>query len=122
METKQSHHHTGHKHEQLINTLLGCAQACEMCMSACLDEDEVTPMAHCIELDRDCSEICLLGAKLLIRASEISHKFLLICEDACRSCAEECSKHKDDHCKACTDACRKCADACHEHHGNVKLS
>jgi hypothetical protein len=122
MENKASHNHTGHQHAQLIDTLLECAQACEKCMAACLDEDDVTSMAHCIELDRDCSEICILGAKLLIRASEISHKFLLMCEEACRSCMEECSKHEHEHCKACAEACRKCAEACHAHHGDVKLS
>ncbi|RYZ27588.1 MAG: four-helix bundle copper-binding protein, partial [Chitinophagaceae bacterium] len=68
MEHQQpSHHHSGHKHEALIQTLLDCARACEMCAAACLDEDNVTPMAHCIELDRDCAEICYLGAKLLLR-------------------------------------------------------
>jgi hypothetical protein len=30
----------------------------------------------------------------------------------CRSCAEECSKHNHDHCKACAEACLSCAEAC----------
>ena len=122
MEQQQpSHHHSGHKHEALIQTMLDCAKACEMCDAACLDEADVTPMAHCIELDRDCAEICFLAAKLLLRDSEISHKFLVICEEACRECAEECGMHDHDHCKRCAEACRRCEQACHEHHGQQQM-
>ncbi|HNP24886.1 MAG TPA: four-helix bundle copper-binding protein [Panacibacter sp.] len=123
MEHQQSqHHHSGHKHGDLINTLLECAQACERCMSACLDEDDVQSMAHCIELDRDCAEVCFLGAKLLMRDSEIAHAYLQACEEACRICAEECGKHDHEHCKQCADDCRKCADACHQHHGETQMA
>lgn len=78
-------------------------------------------MAHCIELDRDCAEICFLAAKLLLRDSEISHKFLAVCEEACRKCAEECGMHDHDHCKRCAEACRRCEQACHEHHGQQQM-
>jgi hypothetical protein len=121
MEQQRSHHHSGHKHSQLINTLMVCAQACETCMSACLDESDVTAMAHCIELDRDCADICLLAAKLLIRDSEIAHKYLVICEAICRLCAEECSRHTHIHCKQCAAACNECAEACHKHHGQQTM-
>jgi hypothetical protein len=122
MKNTASHHHSGHDHQRLISILLECEQACEVCMSACIDEADVTVLAHCIELDRDCSEICMLGAKLLMRDSELAHKFLLMCEDACRACMGECSKHEHEHCKKCAEACHKCAEACHEHIGNVKLT
>lgn len=115
MESNGMHNHSGHNHELLIKTILECALACEMCMSACLDEKDVTPMAYCIELDRDCSEICFLAAKLLKRDSGVAHKFLAVCEIICQSCAEECSKHKHDHCRVCAEACRKCAEACRAH-------
>lgn len=123
MEQQQSsHHHSGHQHAELIRTLLDCATACELCAAACLDEKDVTPMAHCIELDRDCAEICFLGAKLLLRDAEVAHAYLVVCEQACRKCAEECGKHDHDHCKRCAESCRKCAEACHAHHGAVKAS
>lgn len=123
MEHQQSsHHHSGHKHAALIEQLLNCAEACENCGASCLDEEHVTPHAHCIELDRDCADICFLAAKLLIRDSELAHDFLTICEKACRLCAEECSRHEHEHCKKCAEECIKCADACHEHHGNNKLN
>jgi hypothetical protein len=117
-----SHHHSGHPHASLINMLLDCATASEQCMAACLEEKDVTAMAHCIELNRDCAEVCFLGAKLLLRDSEVAHKYLLICEEACRVCAEECSMHDHEHCKRCAEACRRCEAACHEHHGQTNLS
>ena len=116
-----SHHHSGHPHTDLINTLIECALACERCMSACLEEQDVTIMAYCIELDRDCAEICFLGSRLLLRDSEMAHQYLKICEEACRICAEECSLHKHDHCQECARACWRCQEACHQHHSKVQL-
>ena len=117
MENQQpGHRHSGHNHEALIQTLLDCARACEVCAAICLDEQDVTLMAHCIELDRDCADICFLGAKLFLRDSEVAHQFLVVCEEACRRCAEECSLHNHEHCKRCAEACRRCEHACHEHH------
>jgi hypothetical protein len=121
--SKSSHHHTGHNHEPLIQQLFTCTITCENCAASCLDEDNVTPMAHCIELDRDCADVCSLAANLLIRASEYSHEFLAFCEKVCRTCAEECSKHEHEHCKKCAAECIKCAEACHAyHHGQVTLN
>ncbi len=122
MEHEQSnHHHSGHPHGKLIQLLLECATACENCASSCLDEKDVTPMAHCIEIDRDSAELCYTAAKLLTRDSEFAHELLAVCEKACRHCAEECSKHDHDHCKKCAEKCTQCADACHEHHGKIQL-
>jgi len=119
---KASHHHSGHNHAELILKLINCAMACENCSSACLDENDVTMMARCIELDRDCADICSLAARLLKRDSEIAHTFLGLCEEMCKLCADECAKHNNDHCKKCAEACRDCADACHAHHGALHLS
>jgi hypothetical protein len=108
-----SHHHSGHQHNELIQQLIDCAFACENCASSCLDElMNVSIMARCIELDRDCAEICLQAAKLLKRDSEISHHFLSVCGEMCRLCGEECAKYEHDHCKKCAEECMKCADAC----------
>lgn len=123
MEHQQNgHHHSGHQHGSLIQTLLDCATACENCAALCLDEKDVTPMAHCIEIDSDCAALCYLTAKLLTRDSEFAHELLALCEKACRHCAEECSLHTHEHCKRCTEACRRCEQACHEHHGKVQES
>jgi len=122
MENQQpGHHHSGHPHQGLIEILLDCASACERCAAAGLDEQDVTSMAHCIELSRDCAEICFVGAKLLLRDSEVAHQFLVICEEVCRKCAEECSLHGHEHCKRCAEASRRCEHACHEHHGQQEM-
>lgn len=103
------------KHQELIQRLLNCAQACEHCATSCLQEENVGMMAKCISLDRDCSDICFQAARLLMRESNIAAQLLSVCEEICRACAEECSKHEHDHCQQCAESCNACADACHEH-------
>lgn len=105
-----------HNHQELIQKLLNCVAACENCALACLHERDIQMMAQCISLDRDCADICAQAARLLQRDSVIAHQYLLLCEEICRLCADECSKHDQDHCQQCAEACHICADACHEHH------
>jgi hypothetical protein len=109
------HHHSGHNHQELIQQLVHCALSCETCSSACLDEQDVSMMTRCIELDRDCADICFQAARLLQRDAEIAHHFLAICEEMCRLCAAECNKHEANHCKTCAEVCQKCAEACRAH-------
>jgi hypothetical protein len=105
-----------HNHQALIQKLLDCVLACEHCATACLGEDDVKIMVNCIVLDRDCADICNIGARLLQRDSVIAHQYLVLCEEICRLCAAECGKHNMDHCQQCAEACRQCAEACHAHH------
>ena len=118
---KSQHHHSGHQHGALIEKLIYAAWACENCAASSLDEDDVTKMSHCIEVDRDCADLCNLTAKLLIRDSEFAHKLLALCEQACRHCSEECSKHEHEHCQHCAAVCQECADMLHNHHLQIKL-
>ena len=97
---------------KLLNALSACADACNMCSTACLEEQDVKMMAACIKLDMDCSQICALTAAFVTRGSEHAQRLLQECAEICRKCAEECEKHKYDHCKACAEACRKCEEAC----------
>jgi hypothetical protein len=105
-----------HDHTALIQKLLNCALACENCAVECLHEEDVKDMARCIELDWDCADICFQAARLLKRKSEIGHQYLVLCEEICRMCSDECGKHDNDHCRQCAEACIVCAEACHEHH------
>jgi hypothetical protein len=105
-----------HDHSALIQKLLNCVLACEHCATACLDEEDVQMMTACIKLDRDCADICAQAARLLQRDSVIAHQYLVLCEEICRLCADECGKHDHEHCRQCAEACQICADACHEHH------
>lgn len=99
-------------HKELQQQLINCALTCEECETACLNEDNITMMARCIELDRDCADICLQAARLVQRESEIVEDYLLVCGKMCRMCAEECRKHNNEHCKRCADVCEACAEAC----------
>lgn len=104
-------------HKDLIQTLINCALTCEMCLSECLKESDVKKMAECIRLDHDCADLCNQAAMLLQRESRIAHQYLFLCEEICRMCAEECSKHAHmDHCRICAEACLQCAEVCHMHH------
>ena len=70
----------------LIQELVNCALACESCTTNCLSEHDVTMMARCIQLTRDCADICFLGSTLIMRESEVSDQFLMVCEEICRLC------------------------------------
>jgi hypothetical protein len=111
---------TNTPYQDLIQKLLDCAFACENCATACLQEEDVKMMAPCIRLDRDCADICLQAAQLLQRQSDIALQYLLLCEEICRMCNAECSKHQHNHCQICAQACLACAEACHAHHQAIK--
>ena len=98
----------------LLENLHACAAACNRCYNACLNEEDIDMMTRCIELDRECAEICLLTASAIGRDSENRDKYLKFCAEFCQLCAEECGKHDNDHCRACAEACRQCAEACSE--------
>lgn len=106
-------HNTNVANKELVKKLIECALTCEECEAACLNEENITLLARCIELDRDCADICLQASRLVQRDSEISEEYLMVCEKICRMCAEECNKHNYDHTKMCAEACLSCADACH---------
>lgn len=97
-----------------LTTLDKCIAECNHCFSACLKEEDVKKLARCIQLTRDCADVCQLTAKLLQSGSEVSSDALKLCIAVCEACREECNRHasKMQHCKDCADACRECAEAC----------
>lgn len=100
------------KFQSCIDECLACAIACEHCATACLGEEDVKMMTRCIQLDRDCADICILTARLLARDSQHGQHLMKECVEICEMCAEECEKHDEDHCQKCAEACRKCAEEC----------
>ena len=100
--------------ETLIKKLTECATECNRCLASCLEEEDVSMMARCIELDLDCAEICNLTSAFLSRDSESTATLLPICAEICRACADECSKHDADHCLRCAQICNDCAKMCEE--------
>lgn len=95
-----------------IDECLACAIACENCLSACLNEEDVSLLTRCMELDRECALVCFTSAQLMAMGGE--HAVLLCspCAEICDACAEECEKHEMEHCRNCASACRKCAEEC----------
>jgi len=98
---------------ELIHLLDNCANACNYCTTACLEEEDVTMMAACIKLDIDCAAICHLTAAFIARGSVHGIHLLKECAELCGLCATECEKHAHlQHCKDCAEACRTCEKAC----------
>lgn len=103
--------------KDLLEKLARCAAACEMCADACLDEEDIKKMVHCIRLDRDCAKICHVTASYIASHSEYAQTFVNICADICKACGDECARHEMDHCQECARACRECEEACRSFSG-----
>jgi hypothetical protein len=103
-----------------IEACLDCEQVCRSCADACLSEDMVTMLRQCIRLDLDCADLCGAVASIMSRRTgsndEVLKRLVDVCAEACRICADECTKHGDrhQHCKVCAETCRECERACRE--------
>jgi hypothetical protein len=95
-----------------------CAQVCTLCADACLAEEMVAELRHCIRTDLECADVCAATARVLARRgahdSGVLRTLLETCAAACRSCGDECARHADmhDHCRICAEVCRRCEQAC----------
>jgi hypothetical protein len=114
------------ENNELLHELNACAIVCNMCYNGCLNEKEVSIMARCIELNRECADICQLSASMFARDSENIDAFLKLCAKICETCAEECEKHDKEYCRKCARVCRKCQEMCFSyqpehsaHHVNI---
>lgn len=105
------------KFKTCIDACVKCANECEHCATACLNENEVTKLAKCIEIERYCADLCRMSAAFMARSSEATEHYArelcALCAHVCEDCAKECEKHNEmEHCKACAEACRECAKEC----------
>ncbi|CDZ79504.1 hypothetical protein BN59_03822 [Legionella massiliensis] len=101
------------QYQSCIDACLACVTECEHCATACLQEDKVKDMVCCIQLDRDCGQLCSLAAEMMARGSKYAKEICALCAKVCRDCAKECGKHQQmDHCKRCAEACNRCAEEC----------
>lgn len=94
---------------QEIAAYNSCADACEHCAAACLAERNVV-RSRCIELCRDCADLCRMSAMLILRNSDYAVIFAQLCRVACLACAEECASHDSDPCQRCARTCQVCAE------------
>lgn len=100
------------QHRACIDACNDCADNCDACAAACLHDVDPKPMARCIALDVDCSQLCRVVAGFLARGSEAAVDLCQACAEVCDMCAGECGKHPMQHCQECAAACRRCADEC----------
>ncbi|MYL58129.1 four-helix bundle copper-binding protein [Virgibacillus halodenitrificans] len=100
------------QHQQLLNVLHECMEACNHCYNACLQEDDIKMMAECIRLDRECADMCGYLEQAISRGTPFVSELASVCAKICETCGNECKKHDHDHCQACAEACFKCADEC----------
>lgn len=98
--------------QSCIDACMKCMQACEQCLTSCLKEPDVQARINCINMLRDCVDICALSSQWMSRGSMQAKQMCQLCATICDACATECAGYQDQHCKACADFCRKCADEC----------
>lgn len=99
--------------DTLTALLNDCAAACDHCAAACLQEEHVAHLAGCIRTDIACASVCRTTAQLLEQGIA-EERALQLCAQVCRQCADECSKHDYDHCRACAEVCNTCARECEQ--------
>jgi hypothetical protein len=97
-----------------------CEASCTICADACLAEDDVRDLAHCIRLCLDCADACTATMRILARQTDphppTQLNTLEACLAACRACADECELHAQhhEHCRLSAEECRRCEQACEE--------
>ena len=91
-----------------------CSAICTSCADACLAEE--MDMAQCVRTCLDCADICEAVMKVATRRTgsneTVLREALQLCITACDVCAEECSRHDNDHCRRCAEMCRECSADC----------
>lgn len=95
-----------------IKASLACTIDCERCITDCIASGN----KGCIELCRDCADICALCARFEARGSQFAKDLHALCAKICKACSIECAKHASHHesCKKCTETCKICAEMCEE--------
>lgn len=101
-----------HRYFDCILSCSSCANACERCVTLSLSEKDLGLHVRCMQLARDCADICRLSAALMLRESEHASALCHLCKDVCLACADECVQHDRRHCQECARTCQVCADAC----------
>ncbi len=109
------------KFRSCIGGCVRCAQECEHCATACLQEDDVKQMARA-------SPGCRLRGDLLGHGELHESRIRIRPGDLPRlrrdlhACGDECPKHDMDHCQRCAKACHDCAEECRKMAGSCRLS
>jgi hypothetical protein len=125
-EAQHPHHHDK-AHGDCLKASNECAVVCNETFHYCLGHLKDGHKEHDLaaQMTIDCQEFCKLVAELMARESPMMGLACASCADACKLCAEECTKHDDPQMKECADACKACEALCramashlkdHQHH------
>ena len=99
-----------------VKQAVDCSAICNSCADACLAEP--MDMDQCIRTCLDCSDVCALMARAGMRRTghdrNLIRSILAVCIEACSTCAAECERHDNPHCRRCAQMCRECEDSCRE--------
>lgn len=98
--------------QSCIEACTQCEVECERCSTACLMDNNAHAMAHCIQLARDCANICELVVKYLAHDSDFAQSACETCVEVCLACRDECARHDSDYCLRCASACHRAAEEC----------
>jgi hypothetical protein len=99
----------------VIQTLTKCITSCESCLTLSVQEGLPASMRECMNLQRDCIDICAITARFIARSSSNMRRLLKECIEICRKCAEECHKQTQEHYQLCGDICQECSQSCEKY-------
>ena len=106
------------EHHAHMKTMGECAMICNATSAHCLAElkkegsenrDLHTKIAA---YTNDCQTFCVQAVTLMARKSPLAAHAHKACADACRDCAEICSKGHGELVEKCAEICRECERAC----------
>ena len=98
--------HTQPNMQAMIKALNDCQYACENNIYVCIKMN----YQKCLSLCRDCADICQLCALLCARNSKYLPDIMMVCQQVCNDCYNECKKYEE--CQECAKYCKICADMC----------
>jgi len=82
------------------------------CAASIWHEQDVKMTERWLTLEMDCAAICALAVAAIARDSEHAKAIGDWCATICKSCGDECGKHRMEQCQKCAKACHRCADEC----------
>nr|WP_307256426.1 four-helix bundle copper-binding protein [Oikeobacillus pervagus] len=92
----------------MIKACFRCMEACNISFHACKKAE--ANLAGCMDLQRECADICNLAIQSMQRSSPFVGEICGLCAQICEACAIECKKHGYQHCRDCAQACDECVE------------
>ena len=114
--TGHAHHHAANPaHRAISKAALDCVDKGDVCLEHCfaLLKTGDSSLALCADLVSETGAMCTALAKMASSNSKHLVAMAKVCIDVCKSCEDECLKHKQHvQCKVCAAACAECIKAC----------